>query len=90
MKIKLDKKCLKDRTYEIIRETILKREIEPGKKINEEELSRKIGVSRTPLREALCRLENEQIVKSTPQRGSGKASVLERTKTLKQLLRDLG
>lgn len=70
MKIKLEKRCLRDHIYEIIREMILKREIEPGEKIIEEELSKKIGVSRTPLREALCRLENEQIVKSIPQRGT--------------------
>jgi len=70
MKIKLEKKCLRDHIYEIIREMILSREIKPGEKIIEEDLSRRIGVSRTPLREALCRLENEQIVKTIPQRGA--------------------
>jgi DNA-binding GntR family transcriptional regulator len=61
---------LRDQIYEIIREMILRREIEPGQKIVEEELAGKIGVSRTPLREALCRLENEGIINFIPRRGA--------------------
>ena len=70
MEIKVNKKNLRDQIYEIIRDMILRREIEPGGKIIEKELASKIGVSRTPLREALCRLENEKIIKSIPQRGA--------------------
>jgi DNA-binding GntR family transcriptional regulator len=70
MEIKVNKKNLRDQIYEIIRGMILRREIEPGEKIIEKELASKIGVSRTPLREALCRLENEKIIKSIPQRGA--------------------
>ena len=70
MKTRVNKKNLRDQIYEIIRNMILRREIEPGEKIIEKELSKKIGVSRTPLREALCRLENEKIVKTIPQRGA--------------------
>ena len=70
MRTRVNKKNLRDQIYEIIRNMILRREIEPGEKIIEKELSKKIGVSRTPLREALCRLENEKIVKTIPQRGA--------------------
>jgi DNA-binding GntR family transcriptional regulator len=61
---------LRDQTYDIIKNMIIVREIEPGKKINEEQLAKEIRVSRTPIREALCRLENEGIVKIIPRRGA--------------------
>ena len=49
---------------------IITREILPGKKISEETLAQEIGVSRTPIREALFRLEHEGIVKIIPRRGA--------------------
>jgi len=61
---------LRDQTYDIIKNMIIVREIEPGKKINEEQLAKEIRVSRTPIREALCRLENEGIVRIIPRRGA--------------------
>jgi len=61
---------LRDQIYEIIRGMILRREIGPGNKIIEENLARKIGVSRTPLREVLLRLESEGIVQIIPRRGA--------------------
>ena len=70
MALKVNKQSLRDQIYEIIRDMILRREIRPGEKILEKEFAKKIGVSRTPLREALCRLENEKIVKIIPQRGA--------------------
>ena len=70
MGLKVNKQNLRDQVYEIIRDMILRREIKPGEKIIEKEFAKKIGASRTPVREALCRLENEKIVKTIPQRGS--------------------
>ena len=70
MSNKLKKQNLRDQVYEIIRDMILRRKIKPGEKIIEKEFAQKIGASRTPLREALCRLENEKIVKMIPQRGA--------------------
>ncbi len=61
---------LRDQIYEILRDMILRRDINPGEKIVEDDLSKQIGVSRTPLREALCRLENEGIVNIIPRRGA--------------------
>lgn len=70
MKRVVESPNLRDQTYGIIKNMIIVREIEPGKKINEEQLAKEIRVSRTPIREALCRLENEGIVKIIPRRGA--------------------
>ncbi len=61
---------LRERVYEILKKTIIFQEIPPGNKIDEESLARTLGVSRTPIRESLCRLENEGIVKIIPRRGA--------------------
>jgi DNA-binding GntR family transcriptional regulator len=70
MKKTVDATNLREQTYDIIKNMIILREIEPGKKINEEHIAREIQVSRTPIREALCRLENEGIVRIVPRRGA--------------------
>ncbi len=61
---------LRDRVYEILKKSILFQEIPPGEKIDEEGIAKQLGVSRTPIRETLCRLENEGIVKIVPRRGA--------------------
>ncbi len=68
--ILIDNPNLRGQTYKILKNMIITREIPPGKKICEETLAQEIGVSRTPIREALCRLEHEGIVKSIARRGS--------------------
>jgi len=50
------------RTYNGLRELILNYEIKPGERLNEVELARSFGVSRTPLREALNRLVVERLL----------------------------
>ncbi len=61
---------LRDQVYDILKKRIILRKIQPGKKINEEELAKSLGVSRTPIREALLRLEHEGILKIIPRRGA--------------------
>lgn len=61
---------LRDQIYGILKRMIVRREIAPGEKISEEKLARRIGVSRTPVREVLCRLEREGIVENIPRRGA--------------------
>jgi len=61
---------LRDQIYDILKRRIVFREIESGKKINEEDLAKSLGVSRTPIRETLLRLEHEGIVKIIPRRGA--------------------
>jgi DNA-binding GntR family transcriptional regulator len=71
METRLDRRPnLRDQVYEIVKRMIVLQEIAPGGKINEEDLAERIGVSRTPIRETLCRLDNEGIVKIVPRRGA--------------------
>ncbi len=66
----LERHNLRDQVYDILKRRIILREIKPGKKINEEELAESLGVSRTPIRETLLRLEHEGIVEIIPRRGA--------------------
>jgi len=66
----LDRPNLRDQIYDIMKEMIVMRQIKPDEKINEERLAERLRVSRTPIRETLCRLENEGIVKVIPRRGA--------------------
>lgn len=51
-----------DIAYETIRALIFRNEIQPGEQLKEEELAVRCGVSRTPIRDALVRLEAEFLV----------------------------
>jgi len=55
---------LRDEVRRILREKVLAGELAPGEDINESELADRLGISRTPLREALLRLEHERLVGS--------------------------
>ena len=60
---------LKERTYGAVKRMILAGTLRPGEKLAERELSRRLKVSRTPLREALSRLVQEGLVENRPRRG---------------------
>ena len=53
-----------ERVYNIIRNRICLLEYEPGARLGEEELAREFGVSRTPIRRVLSRLESEGLLES--------------------------
>ncbi len=72
-----------------LREAIVEGRLAPGEAIVEAQLSRQLGVSRAPLREALGSLENEGLVVSTPWRGALVAPLTERGVTELQALRRL-
>lgn len=55
---------------EVIREAIIDGRLPPGQRLKEEELARELGISRTPVREALLLLESEGLVESIPRRGA--------------------
>ena len=61
---------LRERVYQALKEMIIIQEIPPGEKLDEDSLASQLGVSRTPVRESLYRLENEGIVKIIPRRGA--------------------
>ena len=60
---------LSARVYNQIKNLILCNEIMPGQKLHHQELSERLGVSRTPIREALTRLVQEGYVSFLPNRG---------------------
>jgi len=55
---------------ELIREAIVDGRLEPGQRLKEEELARALGISRTPIREALLMLQAEGLVDAVPNRGA--------------------
>ena len=55
---------------EVIREAIIDGRLTPGQRLKEEELARELGMSRTPVREALLLLQSEGLVESIPRRGA--------------------
>lgn len=60
---------LPDRVYEVLKHRILTCALPPGQRLIEKHLCAELGVSRTPLREALNRLAHERLVGLTPYRG---------------------
>ena len=60
---------LSTRVYDEIKDLILCNEILPGQKLHHQQLSERLGVSRTPVREALTRLVQEGYVSFLPNRG---------------------
>ena len=60
---------LSDRAYFAIRELIVTLELAPGSIVSERELQDRLVVGRTPVREALQRLESERLVEVYPRRG---------------------
>lgn len=54
----------------MIREAIIAGRLDPGQRLKEEELARELGMSRTPVREALLALQSEGLVESIPRRGA--------------------
>lgn len=64
-----DGQSLSDRAYYAIRELIVTLELAPGAVVSERELMERLGVGRTPVREALRDLAREQLVEVFPRRG---------------------
>jgi DNA-binding GntR family transcriptional regulator len=64
-----------DRVYHVLRDRILAGELEGGMRLHQENLSTQLGVSRTPVREAITRLAAEGLVELLPNRGARVAAV---------------
>lgn len=60
----------KDIIAQTIRADIISQKLRPGQAIREDELADRFGISRTPIREMLRRLEQEDLVKVVPNRGA--------------------
>ncbi|MFC0219498.1 DNA-binding GntR family transcriptional regulator [Pseudochelatococcus lubricantis] len=58
-----------DRVYEQLKSMAIQFEFKPGERLNEGDISKRLGVSRTPLREALNRLKTEGFLRFSPGKG---------------------
>lgn len=67
--MRLDKESLGKQIYGRLKRRIIDLEIKPGEKINPSSLEREFGVSRAPIREALNRLEGDNLVEAKPRVG---------------------
>ena len=63
---RLERASLRDRVYSALREAVVSGELAPGERLRDQELATLLGVSRTPVREALQRLEDEGLVVTSP------------------------
>lgn len=68
---------LRDVVFNTLRDGILRGILEPGERLMEVHLANKLGVSRTPIREAIRKLELEGLVIMTPRKGAVVASITE-------------
>ena len=68
---------LRDVVFKTLRQAILKGELEPGERLMEIQLAERLGVSRTPIREAIRKLELECLVLMIPRKGAEVAKISE-------------
>ena len=61
---------LRDVVFNTLREAILKGDLKPGERLMALQLASKLGVSRTPIREAIRMLEQEGLAVTTPRKGA--------------------
>lgn len=70
---------LRDVVFHTLRQAILRGELKPGERLMEIQLANKLGVSRTPIREAIRKLELEGLVLMIPRRGAEVAQITEKS-----------
>ena len=63
---RVERTLLRDRAYRILRDAIVSGELAPGSTVRDIELAERVGLSRTPIREALARLADDGLVESKP------------------------
>ncbi len=69
---------LRDVVFHTLREAILKGDLRPGERLMELQLASKLGVSRTPIREAIRMLEQEGLAVTIPRKGAEVAKMTEK------------
>ena len=70
---------LRDVVFNTLRKAILTGELKPGERLLEIHLANQLGVSRTPIREAIRKLELEGLVIMMPRRGAEVAQITEKS-----------
>lgn len=69
---------LRDVVFQTLREAILKGDLRPGERLMELQLASRLGVSRTPIREAIRMLEQEGLAVTIPRKGAEVARMTEK------------
>lgn len=69
---------LRDVVFQTLRQAILRGDLEPGQRLMEIKLSNQLGVSRTPIREAIRMLELEGLVSNIPRKGAMVSDITEK------------
>lgn len=69
---------LRDVVFNTLRKAILSGDLKPGERLMEKQLAEKMGVSRTPIREAIRKLELEGFVIMVPRKGAQVAEITEK------------
>jgi len=75
---KIEVQLLSERVYELIKEKILNLSYKPGERLVEQNLAVEFGISKSPIRDALQRLERENLVYMIPFIGSHAAKISKR------------
>ena len=60
----------KDYAYRVLKDNIMSIQLKPGDLLSESDLSQKLNISRTPIREVLMRLKSEHLIEVKPQSGT--------------------
>jgi GntR family transcriptional regulator, rspAB operon transcriptional repressor len=74
--------------YAALRDLIVRAELAPGERLSESELGERLGVSRTPIREALGRLRDDRLVEVRPQIGTFVARISPQAVSDAQFIRE--
>lgn len=70
-----DDESFADYAYRVLCDELIVLDIKPGEPLNDDQISRRLGVGRTPIREAMKRLESDHLVVAYPRRGTFAAGV---------------
>jgi len=68
--IRDSKGLIRDYVYDTLKREIMELKLEPGRFISEKDVIEMLQVSRTPIREALVKLSQEELIETIPQKGS--------------------
>ena len=67
---KKHKETGKEYAYRVLKENIMSLELKPGELLSESDLSEKLSISRTPIREVIMKLKGEHLIEVKPQAGT--------------------
>ena len=79
---------LQQQAYESIRQQIIYSELAPGSKISDRILEEQLTIGRTPIREALIQLRNQELIKTIPQSGTYISKIDIRSADLARYMRE--